>query len=304
MTHPRSRLIDLAATPYYHCTSRCVRRAFLCGKDDRTGFDFEHRRGWIEARLQHLASVFAIDVCAYAVMSNHYHVILCVSIESEHQWSDEDVVARWRRIYRIPEGFELFDARRRARQLETWRGRLTSISWFMRCMNEPLARLANREDECSGRFWEGRFRSQALLDEESVLKCMAYVDLNPMRARLAETLEGSDYTSIQARLEGRASQLLPFADQVTRSTPSIPVAKIDYFALVETTGRQLRNDQDGSAVACLPPIIVRLSRCNTRPWVEEMRRLTSHYSRAIGSRTSLSRYRDYLGQTRLNGLAG
>src|SRR5690606_26816082 len=172
MTRARRELVSLDATPYYHCISRCVRRAFLCGMDRDSGRDFSHRRAWIVSRIKQLAAVFAIDVAAYAVMSNHFHVVLRVDAERAGEWSRDAVIDRWRALFagppllqRLVAGDSLLDAELAAIEsvVETWRDRLTDISWFMRCLNEHIARLANAEDHCKGRFWEGRFRCQALL---------------------------------------------------------------------------------------------------------------------------------------------
>ena len=95
MPKPRKAQVSLDATPYYHCVSRCVRRAFLCGSDTFSGKDYEHRRGWIEQRMAELAAVFSIDICAYAVMSNHYHVVLHVDRDQDLSWSDYEVATRY-----------------------------------------------------------------------------------------------------------------------------------------------------------------------------------------------------------------
>jgi putative transposase len=218
MTLARCQQISLEETPFYHCLARCVRRAFLCGEDSLTGQSYEHRKPWIVDKLKELTGVFAIDVCAYAVMSNHYHVVLRVDPARAQEWSDEEVIGRWRQLFRggvLVERFLKGETTTRAERDKVaeltaqWRERLRDISWFMRCLNESIARQANQEDGCKGRFWEGRFKSQALLDERALLACMVYVDLNPIRAGIAETPETSDYTSLQARIRAYAEQMKP-----------------------------------------------------------------------------------------------
>jgi putative transposase len=158
-------------------------------------------------------------------------------------WTDEQVTARYEKLFRhtvrqwrkSPETEQL-------RKLLQWRRRLWDLSWFMRCLNESIARRANREDHCTGRFWEGRFRSQALLDEGALLTCMSYVELNPIRAGVATTLEDSEFTSIRERLlvaaRGQAveeSRLLPFADQLVEGRKPLPVRFVDYVELLRWT---------------------------------------------------------------------
>ena len=83
MTKPRSQQICLNATPFYHCVSRTVRRAFLCGKDQLTGRSYDHRRHLIEKDILRLSSIFFIDIAAFAVLSNHYHVVLHVGYKGQ-----------------------------------------------------------------------------------------------------------------------------------------------------------------------------------------------------------------------------
>lgn len=206
MTMARSQLVDSSVTSYYHCISRCVRRAFLCGEG------CEHRKQWIEDRLQELASIFAIEVCAYAVLDNHMHVVLRLNDETAKQWSDEDVVRRWGKLF-PPRGkdrkpLEVSDAWVEAHLKDTkWvaetRKRLNQLGWFMKCLKEPLARMANKEDKCKGTFWEARFKSIAILDEEALLSTLAYVDLNPLAAGVAKTPETSPHTSPHTSVKSR-----------------------------------------------------------------------------------------------------
>lgn len=162
MATPRKQQISLVDTPYYHCVARCVRRAFLCGEDALSGQSYEHRRGWVEDKLHFLSQVFAIEVCAYAVMSNHYHVVLFVDEAKAKQWHISEVLERWHRLHK---GTLLTQQYCRGETLakplldivkataEVYRKRLMKISWFMGYINEGIARAANQEDNCTGRFY-------------------------------------------------------------------------------------------------------------------------------------------------------
>jgi len=204
MALPRKLLVDPSLTPLYHCTSRCVRGAMLCGPG------YEHRKVWIETRLEELVGIFAIEVCGFSVMDNHLHVVVRLEPERVKSWTNLEVAQRWGRLYppRGPKGEVLEPSPQwlescaaDAPWLEKTRERLASLSWFMKCLKEPLARQANHEDQASGAFWAERFRSVAILDEESLLATCAYVDLNPLAAGVAATPEDSPHTSIHARVE-------------------------------------------------------------------------------------------------------
>ncbi|MEX2497093.1 MAG: hypothetical protein WD448_13440 [Woeseia sp.] len=294
MTVARARQISLDQTPYYHCVSRCVRRAFLCGKDRFTGRDFSHRREWIENRFIELTTVFAIELLAYAVMSNHFHVVLRVAENRASQWSDKEVIRRWGKIFQVPAEADCSNL------VSEWRARLSSISWYMRCVNEPLARRANREDNCVGRFWQGRFKSQALLDDLSLLKCMTYVDLNPIRSGSATTLQNSLHTSAKARIGGNAAHLVPFLDEPHRQTKPLWIRSQEYLNLVHWTGRMIRPRRSRSFSEKPPPLLKQVEGSGSS-WVREIRHYGKWYFRVVGPISAVERYREHLGVRWLKG---
>lgn len=310
MTRPRNALISLADTPYYHITSRCVRRALLCGIDHYSGRNYEHRRQWIVDRIRLLSSLLAIDVCAYAVMSNHYHLVLKLQPEQHNHLTDDQIMDRWCTLFKGPLLIQRYRESETlsAPELATlgdivnvWRGKLSSISWFMRCLNQPIARQANLEDKCTGKFWECRFNSQALKTEEALLSCMAYVDLNPVRAGMASNPETSDHTSIQARIKPAfdlkqalrrqlhdkdindfkipLKPLLHFeGNPAHHSCSGIQFTFADYLQLIDWTGRAILNDKRGFIGSDLPAILTRL-RISPEQWRINTTRFESIHAR-------------------------
>ena len=306
----------LEDTPYYHVSSRCVRQAFLCGIDERTGNSYEHRRDWIEDRVRVLASLFSIELCAYAVMSNHYHLVVKLNPSEARGWSDDEVLERWTALFRGPllvqryrDGgaltpIELDNVRSTA---AVFRNRLASLSWFMKCLNEPIARKANAEDGRTGHFWEARFHSQPLCSDQALLSAMAYVDLNPIRTQLAKTPEQSEYTSIKARLEDGGNltkvtdavsrmlrrgelyhyntppqPLMSFSDQAqstdnaTKTSETLPMRQTEYLKLVDATGRHLVHGKRGRIDPSLAPILTRLG-LSAKQWTQASSAFRQHY---------------------------
>ena len=301
MTYARRHLLDLRDPGWVHCVSRCVRRAFLVEGDSASS----SRKTWVEQRLGVVGSVFSCRVAAYAVMSNHLHVVVRMDPTVATQWSAEEVVRRWWTLF-PGRGRVLVDGSALAadpvavtRQAadEAWvaqrRGRLCHLSWFMKALKEGISRRANREDDCTGAFWEARFTSVPLLDEGALMACMAYVDLNPIRAGMADRPERSAHTSARGRISARqrARTVVRIRAEVSASKQAraltragvtdvaapggnghpesrlwlAPIGRClrattvdDYLQLVDATGRLVRGGKRGTISPQFLPILARL----------------------------------------------
>ncbi len=322
----RKHLVDDSAPGCFHCISRCVRRAFLCGDEA------EHRRDWVRDAIRTAAAAFAVDILAYAVMSNHLHLVVRTDPQRVTEWTADTVTRRWAIAHPRtgtdgnPVAWSEPDLAARAAD-PAWvaktRTRLGSLSWFMKSIKERLARRANRADRCTGHFWEGRFQSVPLLDHAAVLACMAYVDLNPIRAAIADRPETSDYTSIQDRIRARQAQyraaaLLAHPDaadlvpslrhaaesardagreagvwvapieRVTAGHAPASIALDDYLTLVDETGRIIRSGKRGAIPAHLAPILERLD-LDLDAWLDLMRSAGSFLGGAFGRAAARAR---------------
>ncbi len=340
MPQPRKAQISIHDTPYYHCMGRCIRRNFLMGVDNLTGKDYSHRKEWITDRLKELVKSFTIEVCAYAVMSNHYHLVLKINDEQSKLITDEEVIERWLKLFnsnvlidRHLKG-ECHSSGEKVKVqeiIDEWRQRLCDISWFMRCLNEPIARQANAEDKCTGRFWEGRFKSQALLNEQAVLSCMVYVDLNPIRATLSDNLEDSDFTSIQQRITAYSNRMSKDKEKIVNTSKpiklagftngsnirkGIPYSLKDYFELTDWTGRIMREVPQGilscqkkaihlnkrGYIPTKEPTIISKLGIDAEIWIDTVKEYGESYRAFVGSEKELKTICEITGKKWLAGI--
>ena len=327
--------MDPGKVQVFHIIKRCVRRAFLCGTDVVSGKCYDHRKQWLREQMELLSSIFAVDCLTYTVLSNHCHLVLRSRPDLVASWTDHQVATRWWRLCpqrkdnsnaaAEPTSEELNMITSDARRMKELRSRLSDISWWVKMLSQTIAQRANQEDSCSGHFWEGRFKSQALLDQAAILACAAYVDLNPIRAALAQSPETSEFTGVKDRIDdtlaikqankspkelhqferteqGRRSgwmsplqidELLdpigPDASDRRRASKKgfLSVSLYDYFELLDWTGRQLVAGKSGVIPDSLGPILQRLGIVK-RTWCDLVKDFGKLFRRAVGSPSALA----------------
>jgi hypothetical protein len=315
LTNPRREILTPYKPTFYHCISRCVRRAYLCGWCGLLKKDFSHRREWVQERLAVLVEIFAIELASYAVMSNHLHTLLHTRPDIAATWTPEEVALRWCKLF--PKGQSLSGETiplslnspivkliaEEPEKVEKCRQQLCCISWFNRCLNEPIARRANLEDDCKGRFWEGRFKCSRIDSPGGVLACGVYIDLNPIRSGLAETPETSDFTSIQDRIKTLtdACETTELESELSdmplnKATPALMCTKhfttntlstSDYIELVDLTGRSIKKGKRGSIPTQLEAVLTRL-RLKTDVWHDNVNQFGRLFMRIVGDKDALT----------------
>jgi REP element-mobilizing transposase RayT len=310
MTQPRRQLVDPTQAQFFHLISRCVRRSWLCGHDRYSNKNFEHRKAWLKKRVLELGDIFATGIYSFAVMSNHLHVVLHMHPGTANGWSNEEVARRWVRLFPAST-LELCQQKvatitENQLLVVTYRSRLADVSWLMKCLSEAIARRANAEDKVTGRFWEGRFKSQLLLSEKSILAAMTYVDLNPVRADIAKGVSTSSYTSVKMRHEQirkdaacAGQYLAPLAGVKSANTPAMTEA--EYIALVDFTGREWRPGKRG-VIKPDEPTALRKLGLDKDHWTMKVKGVGSSYWRVVGNLEELLEKAKELKQRTLFGI--
>ena len=339
-SYSRRKQIGKDRKAVYHCTARCVRRAYLCGRDRVSGQDYSHRRDWIICREEQLARLFAIEIEFRTEMSNHLHAVLRTRPDVAQRLTPREVVRRWLTITKMAKCMsdELPEpSQQRIDRLvgdKKWvtkmRQRLSSISWFMGILLENIARRANREDECQGRFWENRFKCRECTDTASILLCGVYVDLNPIRSGEADSPETARYTSVFQRLmaeemqaknassrpdgwmaeltlqpERKANIDLAYTSRSGRRASDLgvlPISLREYVQLLKWTAKLLRSGERTTIPKDLGAILDRLNM-SQETWVDTVEGYDATFCRAVGPPSELAEVAQRLEVHHLKGTA-
>ena len=340
MRKARCEVIDSSQINVVHVYNRTVRRCFLLGQDPLTGKNFDHRKVWIEEWLEHFAAHFGIDLLTFAVLSNHFHLILRNRPDVVQTWSDTEVARRWLMIcpHRTdqegkpiaPSEAELNLIRHCPLKLAQTRERLADVSWWMRLLCQRVAMRSNREDRATGRFFEERYKAIRLIDEASIIACSAYVDLNPIRAQICQTIETSEHTSAKRRIDAMRRQhqaqrpepksfqrdpaafLSPLTidEQLDSAGPCASVqgkrcsekgflamSLLDYVELLDWTARQSHPSKLGKTPSDLPPVILRLGIA-PEDWCELVSSFGRLFHHVAGNPDSIDALRSHRKQQR------
>ncbi|AVP96499.1 transposase [Ahniella affigens] len=255
------------------------------------------------------AEVYSVAIYGYAVMINHVHVVLKIDADAAADWSDEELARRWCQAF--PGSAEPESQTSRIANIAAapelvakYRDRLRDLSWFMKSLAEPIARQANKEDGCTGRFWEGRFKAQSLVDERALSAAMVYADLNPIRAKMTTDLPGSNHTSAQRRILQIKTQA-PLAEQPLGVVAGIKqeglsLSNQSYLTLANFTGRHWHQGKPGRTSDGVRLILEAL-KIAPEQWDQQLRGFDERRVTALGALDRLIQFATETGRRWLIG---
>jgi len=302
------------------------------GVDPYTRQDYSHRRQWVLDRLARLASCFAIDVGFTAVMSNHLHLVLRTFPRLAKRWSHEEVARRWLRAFpgkRVLDGKRIEPTEQQVealardkRKIKRLRKRLSNISWFMSGLSEYAARRANKEDDVSGRFWQGRFSCREIACEPALLVCGAYVDLNQIRAGEVSLPHEAAFSSIGLRLRDVDGGWLPpltlspteigdapcATGQRILDKGLLPLSLEQYTRLLDWTAGQVGQDEPAEATEAPRATLPAAEQAtldglgiNPQQWLTAVRDFPRLFRRMAGRASDLAERARQIGRRCLQG---
>jgi len=314
---------DGARRGTFHCTTRCVRRAYLCGQDPLTGQDYSYRRVWILLREEQLAGLFTIDIEFHSEMSNHLHMVLRPYPRAAKWLGAEEVARRWLTITKlakcmsdelpVPDEKKVQELAKDKKRIKKLRKQLSSISWFMAILSENVARRANAEDGVKGRFWETRFKCRECADVSAILLCGIYVDLNPIKAGEVDNPRAAYFTSAYQRIEAQTQRrnarhradgwlaeltLQPESQATeTRACTSrtgrrasdmgiLPISFDSYLRLLEWTARLIRSGERSTIPKDLAEILDRMN-IEEAAWLDTVQWYDDLFGHVVGSCASM-----------------
>ncbi len=317
MPYPRSKIISKTIDGHYHLTSRCVRGAYLLNPDNTK--EHKRRKKWIINKMIFLSQIFYIGIDAFAIMDNHMHVVVETKYLEADSADAEDIAFRWLYLHpkkRDKKGLPIPPSRdeikkfiKNSEEIEAVRAKLRDLSYYMKELNQTIAKKINKEDETMGRFWQGRFNSIYLPEEGAVLKCMMYVDLNEVRALIAKSPECSKFSSCYRRIKAE------FAREKLKKEPNNEIAreesKLDnwlepvfntkkkrgylnitfneYLELLDWTGRQIMDNKRGAISESLEPILKRVGLKSDK-WIDTFLSFGKDFKRVAGSEEAIRKH--------------
>ena len=328
MTKARKYIWNENLCAHYHLISRIVQRAFLFGFDEHTGINYDYRLLWVHERIKELSEIFTIIVGGHSFMGNHFHLLIQTRPDLTEALTPREVIQRYFKLYapeqsknRIltPAEWTILEdeAIQDERLIKEYRRRLGSLSWYMKALKEQIARRANKESNTTGHFWAERFKSILLASSESVILCQTYIDLNPIRAQMADKPENSKYTSAYQRIQakeaaekmaviqeykkagniihpdkekeiqeiskllGSADYLAPFYNGATHLRPFYKYTREESFLLLDNTAREISPNKKGFMDPALDSLFDRL-KIDRELWLQAIINYDKWFYRIIG----------------------